>query len=221
MTAKAFTDAEGREAFKKFERLLERVQVGSPVRAKGADLRAAKRAYEDYLPVLQPLGQYMMDRVGDTLDRIRNSLRLPPRYSLSATDYRRRDFAQFEAGKFQLNRNGSIYVTRDTHGTEDDPALDLEIRVFTNDPHVFVPAQMKTAQYGFGRDLAVFSPEVSRHPHILYADSYDAIVEAVIVGVQAQLDALPRAAAVEAIAEAELQNEAAPEDETEFEGMKP
>lgn len=180
-------DIEGREAFRKFEALLAKVQTGSPVRAKGAELRAAKRAYNDFLPVLQPLGQYMMDRTGDALDRIRDRLRMPPRYSLSTTDYRRRDFAQFEAGKFQLNNSGSIYVKRDTHGTEDDPALDLEIRVFTNEPHVFVPAQIKTAQYGFGRDLDVFDADVSRHPRILYADSYDAVVEAVVTSVQAML----------------------------------
>lgn len=221
MTTKAFTDVEGREAFKKFERLLEGVQTGSPARAKGADLRAAKRAYEDYLPVLQPVGQYMMDRVGDALDRIRDGLRLPTRYFLSANDYRGRDFRQFEAGKWQSNRYGSIYIQRNIHGTEDDPALEVEIRVFTKEPHVFVPAQLKTAQYGFGSDRDVFGPEVSRHPRILYADSYDAIVEAVIVGVQAQLDALPRAAPVEVVAEAELQHEAALEDEAEFEGMKP
>lgn len=215
-------DVAGREAFKRFESLLEKVQLDSPLRARGAELTVAKRAYQAFLLELQPHGQYMIDRVIGTLDGIRGRLQLPQGYSFANDDYHHRRFSEFRAGEIQHNRSASLYIRRDTPATESDPAFSAEIRLFTNDVHVFVPAEMRTTFYGYGSDVPVFDSAVSKHESILYADSYDALADAVVAGVQARLDALPEARFEKAISESEDQTiDTSPEAEEDSTGMKP
>ena len=183
-TLEDYSDAAGERAFQHFESLLRKVQVGSSLRASGSDLRLAKKAYADYLPVLQPIGQKMLSRAIGALDEIRSALRLPAGYSISdATDYRNSRFGTFVAGEFQLNDNGSLYIKRDV-----DPrgagAFDAEIRVFTRKVYAFAPIWVGEGTPS-GRRIGIFDESPW-----LKADSYEALVEKLVTALQDKLDGI-------------------------------
>ena len=175
------------------------------MRATGADLREAKKAYQDFLPVLQPIGQEMLNRAISALDQIKEGLNLPLGYAFTDTGYRSRRFAQFEAGQFQLNEDASLYIRREVGGQGSDEDFGAEIRVFTHKVKAFVPAWIgKGSISGQQIDLFGDSP-------FLKTDSYAALADQIINAMQVKMDSiLPASPAV--IADAE---------EDEPEGMRP
>ncbi|CAN7525555.1 hypothetical protein LJR168_003768 [Pseudoxanthomonas sp. LjRoot168] len=174
-------DMEGQQAFEKFDRLLRRVQKGSPSRATGAALIAAKAEYNAFLPVLQPIGQGMLTRAIATLGAIEGRLKLPPSHKLSGNDFKNRRFGTFEAGQFQLNEDASLYVRAKAQA---EATLDVEIRLFTRKVRAFVPTIAVID--GKRRQVDLFDGS-----SFVTADSYEELADKIVSRVQAQLDALP------------------------------
>ena len=165
------SEAEGEKAFQVFENLLIKVQRGSPFRARGAELRAAKKAYQDYL---QPIGQTMLDRAVKTLDDVRARLKLPPGY-MFLDMYKERLEREFIAGRFQLNETASLCIR--PKGELTDESFMAEIRVLTRKVDVFIPMSVGE------RDILAFGDRRS-----MQAETYDALTEKIVVAVQGALD---------------------------------
>jgi len=168
------SEAEGEKAFQVFENLLIKVQRGSSFRARGAELRAAKKAYQDYLPILQPIGQAMLDRAVKTLDDVRARLKLPPGY-MFLDMYKERLEREFIAGRFQLNETASLCIR--PKGELTDESFMAEIRVLTRKVDVFIPMSVGE------RDILAFGDRRS-----MQAETYDALTEKIVVAVQGALD---------------------------------
>lgn len=179
MNAIAVSDADGEKAFQKFENLLMKVQRGSSFRARGAELRAAKKAYQDYLPILQPIGQAMLDRAVKALDDIRTRLKLPPGY-MFLDHYKERLEREFIAGQFQLNESASLSIRPE--GELTDESFMAEIRIFTRKVDVFVPMWVGRGPVS-GRDIRAFGDRPS-----MRAETYNALAEKIVVAVQGALD---------------------------------
>lgn len=177
------TDLEGQQAFERFDRLIGRCQVGSPLRASGSALVAAKAEYQAFFPIIQPIGQQMLTRALETLNAIERRLKVPTSHRVSDAGTRRH-IAPFQAGQFQLNEDFSLFIRPLQPVVDGAAALDLEIRLFTRKVRAFVPTVLLSE--GVCRHVDLFDGT-----SFVTADSYEELAEKIVERVQAQLDALP------------------------------